>query len=312
MMNIVVSDESIQSAEDPDAGIGVNIFLADLEKFPQIEELGEVVQFRHCRIQHYQGAIQALSSKWSAYTVFYKDPATGNWKSRPEGPISENELKDLERFEGRAALELSDEQSATIRPKVRRRRELQTINQIVDSHHFFDLVAEVVDVPFSRASDSRFTLHVTDYTVNPLLRDWYGSEELLAEKKMVLTVTLWDNYATAGERLNLAPGDFLHIQNLVSKLNDDLLEAALHGETDGRTDKVKKIPENSPLVQELLKRKQRLVEEQIASAQVELLNAQSSSAHTVALWKGAITSISSVHAFPEVCIFSKLPFDLIF
>jgi hypothetical protein len=241
MMNIVVSDESIQSAEDPDAGIGVNIFLANLEKFPQIEELGEVVQFRHCKIQHYQGAVQALSSKWSAYTVFYKDPATGNWKSRPEGPISENELKELERFQGIATLPF-DEESAAIRPKVRRRRELQTINQIAESHHFFDLIAEVVNVPFSRASDSRFTLNVTDYTLNPLLRDWHGSEELLVEKKMVLTVTLWDNYATSGERLNLMPGDILHIQNLVSKLNDDLLEAALHGETDGRTDKVKKIP----------------------------------------------------------------------
>lgn len=75
VMSLVVMDDSIQMGNDPLAGISVNIFKRALDEFPDAPGgllPGDVLQFRRFRIQHYNGNMQAVSTKWSAVTVFRK------------------------------------------------------------------------------------------------------------------------------------------------------------------------------------------------------------------------------------------------
>ncbi len=292
---MVVTDETVPmtsaNATEPD-GIVVNIFRPSLNDFPRVEQVGsEIVQFRHFRIQKYQANLQAVSARWSAWTVFYRE--LGEWKCRPERHISVDEIGELDHLISATDDSFTGAKRESLGPDElpkKRARALQTIASL-EENIFFDLVAEVVEIPEEQSEQEHRSFYVMDYTTD-----------------YRLLIIFWDNFKSEIDKLVV--GDLIQIAGLHCKAVEgqpDRLMGVLHGDANWILPKVKKIQPNSPLVQELLKRKERHTENTVAEKQVEdmvsnfVLTIKPLPNPTKVLWKNVpVTPIDAVLSHPKV------------
>lgn len=267
-MSLVVTDDSVASlrpdaAESEADGMIINMFRPSLADFPEIDEESagrDIIQFRHFRIQQYQSQLQAITTKWSACTVFRRD-GEGQWMARPERDIRPQERQDLDALERalnsrRGTSEQSSNPSQSPEPdsyasgKRIKRRSMQTIAQI-ESQTFFDLIAQVQQHILSSQSNCEALL----------LEDYSTPEPLM--------VSFWDNFAE--EARGLKEGDLVVIKGLHAQMaSDGRMMASMHGDPEARFgNKIKSVPAGSPLAAELLRRKERAMEGHQAARQVE-------------------------------------------
>lgn len=213
MMSMTVIDDSIHpDIGDTSTGLPVLIFRPEITLFPDVQAEDEIIQCRHVRIQTFQGTIQALSTCWSAFTVFYRDE-TGEWVARPSREVTDEERHILDRISARtghtaAITRISPKKPSASRPTL-------SID-LIQPNTYFDLVAEVLRIlPGSRPD--QITILLTDYSANLQITANPDHFELSPdlEHRLLLT-TFWDNYAVVATQLQ--EGQILRILNLRSKV----------------------------------------------------------------------------------------------
>lgn len=258
---MVLTDDSVPtpvdaSGTEPD-GIVVNIFRPGLNSFPMVENTTgrDIVQLRHVRIQRYQNKLQAVSARWSAWTVFRRDEE-GKWASSPPREIAASEIAELDSLEEAMAAKDSTSADAPLdfeegeRPLFKKRpRCLQTIAQL-EPNTFFDFVGEVGSIGDSSMGGTSF--YFRDYSTD-----------------QNLSITFWDNFATEAEE-KFTIGGLVYLSNIHAREANDRIVGSMHGNPTGaRGTFIKQLNRNSPLVQELLRRKEREEEHEIADQQQE-------------------------------------------
>ena len=267
VMNLIVVDDSLH-LDDAGAGAGqasglsVVIFRPEPALFPAVWAEDEVVQFRHMRIQEFQGSLQALSTNWSAFTVFARTE-DGGWIARPERPVEPEERHILDRLAARTGHTAAVVRSSPRKPAAAS-RPLLTLD-VLQPDLFFDLVAQVLRVlPSTRPGQS--TLLLSDYTANPLIRLQpadFGLSPDLAHR--LLLTTFWDGHADRAAALR--EGQFVKICNLRSKTitapnsadaSQGGLIAVLHGDRS-RVDKIFPLPASSSEAKAILDRRAALL-----------------------------------------------------
>lgn len=212
-MNLVVVDDSLSVGDtDENHGLSVSIFKPELALFPDVRAEDEIVQFRHMRIQVFQNVLQAISTNWSAFTVYARDES-GQWIARPERSIEVEERATLDRIAARTGHAAAMVRSSPKKPQLNRK--VLTVD-LIRPDLYFDLVAQIVRIlPSSRPSQA--CLLLADYTLNPELQTNPVSFNLSSnlEHRLLLT-TLWDNFAEQSSRLR--EGQIIRIVNLRSKI----------------------------------------------------------------------------------------------
>lgn len=227
-------DDSLQlEIGDSSAGFPVLIFKASEPLFPDVRAEDDIVQFRHMRIQSFQGSLQAISTNWSAFTTFSRDE-TGNWMARPARPVEAEECRMLNRISARTGHTAALVRTSPSKPSAS--RPTLTVD-IIQPNTFFNLIAEVIRViPTNRPS--QVTALLTDYTANLGIRANPDHFDLSPdyEHRLLLT-TFWDNFADRAAQLQ--EGQIIKVLNLRSKVisspvDGDLssagLIAVLHGD----------------------------------------------------------------------------------
>lgn len=248
-MTLTVIDDSLGTTSNQSlAGLSVVIFKSDPSLFPDVQSVGEVVQFRHMRIQNFQSALQAVSTNWTAYTVFSRD-ARGEWQSRPPAAALESSVAEILDRISTASL-LPHGVALQSPKKSSSSRRLLTIDQL-ESDLYFDLVAQVVKVlPSTRPS--QLTIVLSDFTANPLIKTDPAHFDLPPQyAHRLLLTTFWDNFSDHAAQLR--EGQFVKINNLRAKkisapsdgdLSSGGLVAILHGDRSN-TEKIFHLPPTS-------------------------------------------------------------------
>lgn len=194
----------------------VSCFHKDEAKLPSVLRVGEVVQFRHFKIQPYNDTLQALSTRHSSHTVYYKD-GNDDWRTRPDRPLSEHELQKLNEMIVTQHTTSASSSSTTA---------VQCM-QICDlkSRMKFDLVAQVHMLVSERPN--MVSVAVTDYTENECLE--FESDDLPKYmRKRIMLVNFWDNFADTARTLR--QGDFVRVKGLRCETVDRRIVAVLHGD----------------------------------------------------------------------------------
>jgi hypothetical protein len=300
-MTMIVTDETVanepaEEGGEPD-GLSVNLFRPNPRDFPDIQRVGladgDIIQLRHVRVQRYQNHLQAISARWSAWTVFHREESTGQWKCRPEREIGAIEVARLDELEEGLKNLKNLKTGGDGEPQAKRRkRPTLTVAEVVPGT-YFDLIAEVKEVMAPPPEPGHRNLILRDYTAHSIC----GPN---------LLCTFWDQYADQAARFE--PGDLVHVRNLLPKLLDANLVAVLHGDAAGNH--VAKLTSSSPLVLELIKRKERWAESEMAAEQEEGVDLGAAipeppkPARMMTIlegWKGIpISSIASVLSYPKV------------
>jgi len=261
VMSVVVTDETVAGREDANgsepSGIVINIFRPNLNDFPQTSESTcnqDYLQLRHFRIQNYQSQFQALSTHWSAWTVFRRDKK-GQWVALPERAVSPAEIESLNGLDralkdGNGRLSMTEHSVASsLSPEKKKRARVQrTIAQVTEDYdeagYYFDLLAEVQDSLPDR-SNGQQCLYLADYS---------------AQHQEPFLVSFWDNFAEDTEEYRA--GDLIYITGLHAQRVDGRIMAALHGndKAGASSRSMKKVPLRSTTAQDLLRRKERMEE----------------------------------------------------
>lgn len=229
-MTLTLVDDSLQSDDGGILGLSVVLFRPDPALFPAVHAEDEIVQCRHMRVQVFQGGLQALSTNWSAFTVFARNEH-GQWEARPARDISPGERAHLDRISARTGHTAALVRNSPTKPSAGRP---QLTVDLITPNTYFDLVAQVVQVlPAKQAS--MVSILLTDYTANLAIRvdpaDFGLSSD--HEHRLLLT-SFWDNFATRAAALH--PGQIIRVLNLRPRIivEDGLgsggLVAGLHGD----------------------------------------------------------------------------------
>lgn len=72
LLRMFVVDETIESTFSQRGALPVQIFKSNLDEFPDIHQIGEIIQFRHLKILKFENHLQALSNRNSRFNVFYQ------------------------------------------------------------------------------------------------------------------------------------------------------------------------------------------------------------------------------------------------
>jgi hypothetical protein len=244
-MQLVVVDDSL--ANNPDifsenpTGLSVTIFRNSPESFPPIKSLGTIVQFRHFRIQIHQGTLQAISTRWAAWTVFEQEGPNA-WRSNPPTLIHDSELEAAERIHAFFAAGPQAHKTRALpqpgsgaEPSLATKRPFVTVSE-VRPRSFFKGVFKIAKFSLpSSHSGEQLTMLVTDFTENELLSSTPEAINLPGYlAKCLLPVTLWDNFASQAVKLSFQAGDYIYLDNLAGKMvrHDDgtaNIMAVLHG-----------------------------------------------------------------------------------
>lgn len=257
-MTMTVVDDSLYfENNDSASGLSVVIFKPDPSGFPDVRSEDEIVQFRHMKIQTFQGSLQALCAKWTAFTVFSRNER-GQWVTRPERPVEPGEVMVLDRIAARTG-----HVAAVVRasPKKPQGRQTLTID-LLRPDVYFDLIAEVVAVLSPKPSQQ--TILLCDYTANAGIRVSPADFSLPAdyEHRLMLT-TFWDNFANKAGQLE--EGQIIRVVNLRTKIisGGDLgsggLIAVLHGDRSN-AEKIFVVNPTSREAQVILERKKAIFE----------------------------------------------------
>lgn len=266
-MSIVVVDDSITVPEASSdrgevGGLSVSIFKPETSLFPPVQSEDEIVQFRHMRIQTFQSSLQAVSTNWSAFTVFSRDE-DGQWIAKPSRPVLEEERHILDRIAARTGHTAAVVRTSPKKPQLV--RQLLTVD-ILQTASFFDLVAEVVHILSSSKNSSQRSVLLCDYTVNPLIGINPLDFDLPSEyEHRLLLTTFWDNFVSRIE--GLREGQIVRLLNLRSKMlpaTSDFdpqrsgLIAVMHGDRFNQ-EKIFVLPTTDPQAQAIIKRKEALL-----------------------------------------------------
>ncbi|CAD6912010.1 unnamed protein product [Tilletia controversa] len=280
-MNINIVDPWCYTAEDR---ISINLFAKSSDQLPAHISEGMVILLRQVRMGHFNGKLTG--------TVFKEKM---NWCTHaPDGQYKQvaglivhrqerDHLTELSKWyaetylgqqgEGTSAGGAATEGiAATVNQNLRR---TITLDQLQEDS-FYHCVAEVVRV---FASSERPEIYITDWTTHPQLQainnkdiGWNEDDiERLAEQRgdngggSVLKITLWDEQVNAA--LALQPGHFVHLRNLRCKRSAlEMLEGSMGGirtQRDFKENKwqIQKLKKSDPLLESLLKRKDKAAEE---------------------------------------------------
>lgn len=213
-MNLVVVDDSIATDEgDAEAhGLSVIIFKPELSMFPDVRAEDEIVQFRHMRLQVFQNALQAISTNWSAFTVFVRGE-DGKWAARPERRVEAEEGSTLDRIAARTGHTAALVRTSPRKPQPSRK--LVTI-ELLRPDLYFDLVAQVVRI-LPQTRPNQLSLLLADYTLNPDIHTNPTSFGLSSDlEHCLLLTTVWDNFVDPASRLR--EGQIVRFLNLRSKI----------------------------------------------------------------------------------------------
>ena len=216
-MTLVVVDDSIPETALGD-GLSISIFRPALEMLPRVNGVGDVVQFRHMKIQMFDNCLQAISTNWSAWTVFYQE--NKEWKAHPQHSISVTELAVLTRLTSQEKGALSE--GSPLRSK----RPVLKLSEL-EPKIFFDFIGRVIKT-FPKTRDDQLHLVVTDYTENKQINATIDDFDSIF-RFTGLSVTFWDNQVEAACQLKV--GDTVCIENMHARLHDGSLVAVLHGDT---------------------------------------------------------------------------------
>lgn len=221
-MTLIVVDDSTTET-DLGNGLSVSIFRPALEMLPKINAIGNVVQFRHMRIQMFDNCLQAISTNWSAWTVFYQE--NKEWRAHPEHPIGATELAVLTR------LTAQEEGKDTISggSPLKTKRPVLKLSEL-EPKIFFNFIGRVIKA-FPRTREDQLHLVLTDYTENKQINATIDDFDTMF-RFAGLSVTFWDNQVEVAQGLKV--GDTVRIENMHARLYDGSLVAALHGDTRAR------------------------------------------------------------------------------
>ena len=194
ILSLVVVDDSFASHADitsaMPAGMSVNIFRAELNEFPRVERVGDIVAFRRFKvrrglkekkslilqkqIQQHNGCLQALSTKYSGWTVFRKNGPT-SWSVIPlraEEIISDQQWEVLNAIHalpigtgGPVAGLVSADESFTGKSF---KRPTLLVSELNGGGRFFDVYLKVIEIV--NQDHLKCDLLCTDYTQNDLLK----------------------------------------------------------------------------------------------------------------------------------------------
>lgn len=259
---MTVVDDSLQLYDDDEVtGLSVVIFRSDPSLFPAVKSEDEIVQCRHMRVQVFQGGLQALSTNWSAFTVFARNEQ-GQWISRPPREISSGEEAQLDRISARTGHTAALVRSSPTKPSASRKQ--LTVDLIIPNI-YFDLVAQVIHVLPAKQAQMMGVL-LTDYTANPAIRvdpaDFGLSSNY--EHRLLLTA-FWDNFAARAATLR--PGQIIRVINLRPKIVFDEgpgsggLVAVLHGDPSS-TEKIFLLSDDLAEARTILERRKQLFGDQ--------------------------------------------------
>lgn len=261
-MTMTVVDDSVQPFDDEEvAGLSVVIFRSDPSLFPAVHSEDEIVQCRHMRVQVFQGGLQALSTNWSAFTVFARNEQ-GQWISRPAREISQGEQSHLDRISARTGHTVALVRSSPTKPGASRK---QVTIDLITPNIYFDLVAQVIHtLPAKQAQMTGVLL--TDYTANLGIKvnptDFGLSPDY--EHRLLLTA-FWDNFAARAAALR--PGQIIRVINLRPKIIYDDgpgsggLVAVLHGDPSS-TEKIFLLSNDMTEARVILERRRELFGDQ--------------------------------------------------
>lgn len=211
-MSMTVVDDSLRSDDAGVTGLSVVIFRPDPALFPAVHSEDEIVQCRHMRVQVFQGSLQALSTNWSAFTVFARNEQ-GRWVARPVREIGPGERSHLDRISARTGHTAALVRSSPTKPGTGRR---QLTIDLVTPSTYFDLVAQVVHVLPAKQAQMTSVL-LTDYTANLAIQVNPTDFELSPDyEHRLLLVAFWDNFAARAAAL--CPGQIIRVVNLRSKV----------------------------------------------------------------------------------------------
>lgn len=274
-MHLVVVDDSLSSNTDINSpspsGFLVTIFRKHPSEFPLVQGIGDIVQFRHVRVQVYQSTLQAISTNWSAFTVFRKH--NDNWLVLPQRPVLPEEwdaVKSIaEMSVGPSALPAHINPAAE--PVMTQFKHPRLDIGDIKPHVFFSGVYKILHI-YKPAADNQRTLLICDYTENELIDidvSRYNLPEYMT--KAALPLTVWDNFAAEVDQLKIESEDFVYFDNLTTKMtrNSDgtsTLTASLHGDPNVHAGKCVRLVQrhgtksDRPEVQRIEAQRSRLVQ----------------------------------------------------
>ena len=106
VLKAFVLDDSVESTAQARNALLVQMFYPKTANvFQTSGSVGDIVQFRHMRVQTYQSGLQAISTNRSAYTVFYSKHE--QWACRPERPVTVLEAQTLDQIDAASGKENS-------------------------------------------------------------------------------------------------------------------------------------------------------------------------------------------------------------
>jgi hypothetical protein len=227
-MTIFISDGTVTE-------LPVNLFYPPETKFPQVSELPsseEVIELRRFKVKFHDGNIMLLSTFYSSWSVYRKDPST-NWckvgfSSVQLNPIEIDKLESI----ARGAFSLAQPpQLQPASPTIKSGRATLMIKD-VRSNMFFDLDCQILKIlPIGK--EGQFQALITDYTNNSLINfDSKSYEDVLPAGSVnaVLHLTIWDNFIPiAFEKIR--EGEFYHLKNLRARDSEIGLVFIMHGDS---------------------------------------------------------------------------------
>ncbi|KAI8090540.1 hypothetical protein BDF21DRAFT_192074 [Thamnidium elegans] len=240
MLTFYVSDPSI-----PCGSMSVCLFEQDIGKLDFVKE-ADIIIIQDFRLKLFNGNPQISINRFTKYATFTINPPTLTCNKNYEITSVDEEIINV--FEQYLK---EHKESSTIDLTIRlptRRPVLETCEIIDNESKFFDYVGEVLEISIE---NSRATLSLTDYTLNPLpIRNYV--EENIVKKEFIINCTVWDSLANECE--DLQPGDYVSLRNCVKKDRNPLEFAIRNNENENKV-LLLKIEEDDPRLQKLLERK---------------------------------------------------------
>ena len=228
-MTIFITDDTVTE-------LPVNLFYPPETKFPQVSELPsseEVIELRRFKVKFHDGNVLLLSTFYSSWSVYRKDPSTNFWIKVGYSWVHLNPAE-IEKLESIARGTFSLIQQAQQQPASPTKKPGRATLMIKDvrSNMFFDLDCQILKIlPIGR--EGQFQALITDYTNNSLVNfDSKSYEDALPAGSVnaVVHLTIWDNFIPiAFEKLR--EGEFYHLKNLRARDSDIGLVFIMHGDS---------------------------------------------------------------------------------
>ncbi|CAH3164924.1 unnamed protein product, partial [Porites evermanni] len=190
------------------------LFSKSKEGLPSVKAVGDVVRFQHLGAGHYQGELQGkftADSSWVVFDIHSSDTPQVRASSSKSYNLTDDEKGVLEELQAWSAH----------KEALNKRFSITNLKDLSTTHHFINLLAQVVAIRWTEKGDIVLTLWdgslpaCQSVLVDPISEKGQVMSDKLMRKasKRCNDVILYDNHVRSiGTKI--CPGDFVSIRNV--------------------------------------------------------------------------------------------------